>query len=240
VTNNVLLDNVTHKDLKILTNRGDAFGDNFGYAVIVPREYRQAAFCYPIVFRKTATNNQYEAVALFGFNEKENLFLNAGEWEADYIPLSVERIPFMIGYVNDHSTVQQQAMIHIDMDSPRISSTEGADVFLPHGGNAPYLEHINSVLAELLKGLTVSKQFIDMLLTENLLEPFTLKIQLEDSSTIEVKGFSTINEEKLRSLSANQLEKLHKENFLELIYMAIASLTNIRKMIDVKQRMSRF
>lgn len=238
MANNVLLNNVTHKNLKIITSKSSKFGDNLGYTLLIPREFREASFIYPIVFRKVATENKYEAVALLGFNENENVFLQQNEWMADYIPLSIERRPFMIGYAYDQSTGEQHAMIHVDMDSPKVSFSEGVDVFLQHGGNSPYLEWINSMLVELLNGVNASKQFIDMLLAEELLEDFSLKISLDDNSTIAVNGFATINEEKLRALNGNQLARLHDKNFLELIYIAIASLANIKTMIKMKQKHS--
>lgn len=234
VANNVSLDNVTHKGVKIITERSAAYGDNIGNAVIIPREFRQVAACYPIVFRKVSATNQFEAVALFGFNSKENLYLNADGWQADYVPLSVERMPFMIGYAIDRMTGEQQPVIHIDMENPRISFSEGADVFLEHGGNAPYLERINSVLAELMNGLNISKRFVDILMAEDLLEPFTLKFPVNDT-TVELSGFYTINEETLRALNSDQLARLHNQNFLELIYMVIASLANLGKLIKKKQ-----
>lgn len=235
MSKNALLDNVTHKDLKIITARGATYGDDLWHAPIVPREFRQVAATYPIVFRKIAATNQFEAVALFGFAAKENLFLDENGWQADYIPLSVERIPFMIGQTTDRITGEQQSVIHIDMEHPRISFSEGTNVFLEHGGNTPYLERINSVLAELVSGLNAGKRFVDILLAEDLLEPFTLKFPVDAQHSIELNGFYTINEDILRSLGGDQLSRLHNQNFLELIYMVIASLSNIGKLIRKKQ-----
>lgn len=232
---NALLNNVTHKDLKIIVKRGAEYGDDIWHAPIVPREFRQIAATYPIVFRKVSSTNQFEAVALFGFEPKENLYLDNNGWHADYIPLSVERIPFMIGQAADRITGEPQSVIHVDMAHPRISFTEGNNVFLPHGGNTPFLERINSVLAELMTGLTASKRFIDILLAEDLLEPFTLKFPVNNERLLELTGFYTINEDILRGLNGDQLARLHNQNHLELIYMVIASLTNVGKLIRKKQ-----
>lgn len=233
---NVLLDNVTHKELKIIQRRSAALGDNIGYSVVIPWEFSQVASSYPIFFRKIAATNQFEPVALFGFAPHENLFVSATGWDDAYIPLSVERMPFMIGYTQDSETGQRQPVVHVDIDHPRVSETEGNPVFLEHGGSSPYLEQINSILAELLNGVTVSKRFTDLLQAEDLLEPFTLKIQLDNGQHIELGGFYTINQMVLRDLNAEQLARLHSQNFLELIYMSIASMGNIKKLIDKKNK----
>lgn len=233
---NELLNNVTHKDLKIIQERASLGGESIGYAAIVPWEFRQAASCYPIFFRRTSRENQFEAVALFGFAADENLFIGDQRQEDIYTPLSVARIPFAIGYTQNSDTGQREPVIHVNMDHPRVSSREGSAVFLEHGGNSPYLEQINSILAELMNGVTVCKRFTDILQAEDLLEPFVLKITLDNGQQIEMGGFYTINETVLRSLNAEQLARLHNQNFLELIYMSIASLTNVKKLISKKNK----
>lgn len=230
----VLLDNVTHKNLRIITERGENYGDSIGYATIVPREFRQAIADYPIVFRKNSAG-QFESVVLLGFDQNENLFLNGGDWKADYIPLSIERIPFMIGHTVDSMSGQKKAMIHIDSESPRVNDQQGEQVFLAHGGTTKYLERINGILAELLNGVEQSLDFTQALTALELLDPLLLKIQLKPNISIEVNGFFTIGEEKLRYLNANALIDLHKNNFLELAYLSIASLSNIRKLIKMKE-----
>ncbi len=232
----VQLDNVTHKDLKIIQRRGNTLGDNLGYSVIIPWEFSQVASSYPIFFRKISSSNQFEPVAIFGFAPHENLFVTATAWDDVYIPLSVERMPFMIGYTQDADTGQRQPVVHIDIDHPRVSESEGSPVFLEQGGNSPYLDQINSILAELINGVTISKRFTDLLQAEDLLEPFTLKIQLDNGQQIEMSGFYTINQMVLRDLNAEQLVRLHSQNFLELIYMSIASMGNIKKLIDKKNK----
>ena len=229
----VLLDNITHKDLKIIPARGNGGGDDIGYSAIVPWEFRQAAAHFPIFFRKTS-NSQFEAVALFGFSPDENLFIDATGWSDAYMSLSVERIPFSIGYTQDFESGQRQLVIHVDMDHPRVSFTTGTAVFLKQGGHSKYLEQVNSILAELINGVTVCQRFTDILQAEDLLEPFILQSTLDNGELLELRGFYTINEMVLRDLNAEQLARLHSQNFLELIYMSIASLANIKKLIDKK------
>lgn len=231
---NELLNNVAHKELKIIQERSTSSGDNIGYSAIIPLEFRQAASCYPIFFRKTKSDNQFEAIALFGFAPDENLFLSDQRKEDCYIPLSVTRVPFAIGYTQNSVTGQREPVIHVDMDHPRVSTTQGEPVFLEHGENSPYLDRVNSILAELISGVTVCKRFTDILQAEDLLESFVLKITLDNGQQIETGGFYTINEKVLRELNAEQLARLHSQNFLELIYMSIASLANIKKLINKK------
>jgi hypothetical protein len=140
----VLLNNVEHADLRIVTTRSAAYGDDVMYAITFPWEFRNLQAHYPIVFRKRPDTGEFQPIALFGFEPRENLFLTAGGWDAAYVPLTVERQPFLIGM--QASQDGPQPVVHIDMDSPRISRTEGEAVFLAHGGISKFLDRINSVL----------------------------------------------------------------------------------------------
>lgn len=238
MSNPVLLDNITHKDIKIRLEREASMGDNIGYSVIVPQEFRQIIACYPILFRKNA-HGKFEAIAIFGFSDRENLFLNKNRWQADYLPLSVRRAPFMIGYSYNAEQGVRQPVIHIDMKSPRISYDSGVAVFLTHGGISPYLQDVNHILGELLRGITENNHFTDALVRTGLLEPFVLRASLHSGDSIESKGFYTISEEKLRTLSDADVLDFHNKNYFELIYEAIASLSNVKGLIKRKEALTK-
>ena len=227
MANPVLLNNVDHKDLRVVTQRGDAWGDNLMLAVTFPAEFRTLQAHYPIVFRKSA-EGAFEPVALFGFQEGENLFLRDGRWDATDVPLSVERLPFMIGVSG------QELMMHVDLDSPRVSSTLGEPVFLPHGGNTEFLERMNSTLLALHQGLQDIAGFTEALLQHELLDSFVFDIELDDGSQNRLAGFYTINEDRLAALDGEVLARMNRAGYLAAIYFAMASLSNFRALIERK------
>ncbi|MBZ2206288.1 SapC family protein [Massilia soli] len=227
MANPVLLNNVDHKDLRVITRRGDAWGDNLMLAVTFPAEFRTLQGHYPIVFRKS-NEGAFEPVALFGFQEGENLFLRDGRWDATDLPLSVERLPFMIGVSG------QELIMHVDLDNPRVSSSEGEPVFLPHGGNTEFLERMNSTLLALHQGLQDIAGFTEALLQNELLESFVFDIELNDGSQNRLAGFYTINEDRLAALDGAVLERMNRAGYLAAVYFALASLSNFRALIERK------
>ncbi len=236
--NHVLLDNISHKDLRIITRRSAQYGDNEMCAGVFPLEYRQVQAEYPIVFRKSTETGAFESFALFGLASSENLFLSNDGWTANYIPLTIQRQPFLIGFQNQsvEGIPTENPVVHIDMDSSRVSRSEGEALYLEHGGSSPYLEHVSSVLRTILEGHEAMKGFADALNELQLLEPFTLEVELNDQSKHKLSGFYTINEEQLLKLNAQSLERLHNKRYLEHIYMAVASVTNIRTLIELKNK----
>ena len=67
MTNHVLLNNVQHKDLKVITRHGHGFGDELMYVATFPAEFRTLQAHYPIVFRKAEDGRGFEPIVLFGF-----------------------------------------------------------------------------------------------------------------------------------------------------------------------------
>lgn len=230
MTTNVLLNNRDHRDLRVITARGAQYGDNVMYAVTFPAEFRSIQAHYPIVLQKAA-DGRFQPIALFGFQAAQNLFLGRSGWDATYLPLTIERQPFLIGLA------AQEMMIHVDLDSPRISRSSGEPLFKEHGGTTEFLERMNSVLRSIHQGLAGTPPFVAALLEHDLVESFVLDIQLADGSENRLTGFYTIHEERLAALSGNALARLHAAGHLQAIYMIVASLGNFRALIQRQDRL---
>ena len=230
MANHAPLNNVDHKNLRVVTTRGAAYGDAVMSALTFPAEFRDLQACYPIVFAQDG-NGSYDAIALLGFEQGENLFLGPNGWDAPVIPLTVQRQPFMIGRGDELS-------VHIDLDSPRVrdGGIEGEALFLTYGGTSEYLERISSVLRTIHEGLAASRAFVGALVELELIESFVLDVELDDGSQNRLAGFYTINEDRLAALSGEQLARLHAKGYLQAIYMAVASLAQFRGLIQRKNR----
>jgi hypothetical protein len=226
MSRNVLLDNVRHKDLRIVTERGAQYGDQVMAALTFPGEFRSIQAHYPIVFQKAPDGSGFVPLALFGFREGENLFLGETGWDASYVPLAVERQPFLVGFDRG------EPMVHVDLDSPRVSTQRGEPVFLPFGGHSEYLERVNSMLLALHEGLQATPAFVAALLEHRLLEPFALDIEDEGGEQHRWSGYCTVHEERLARLEGAALGRLHTAGHLLPIYMVVASTGRLRELVD--------
>ena len=223
-----LLNNIQHKDLRVVTQRGAKWGDDVMSAPVTPDEFRSLQADYPIVFQPDGKGS-YLPTVLFGLQEGQNLFLSEAAdkgWDADYLPLSMQRMPFSIGVADD------ELRMMVDMASPRISlGAEGEAVFLPFGGTTDLAENANAVLRTLHEGLQATPEFIQALLAHELLESFVLDVQRPDGTHGQLHGFYVIHEERLAALDASAVTLLHQADYLQPIYMAVASLSNFPKLI---------
>jgi len=220
-----LLNNIQHKDLRVITQRGAQWGDDIMSAPATVDEFRKLQAHYPIVFQRDEKGSFVPAV-LFGLEDGQNLFLNGEGWDADYLPLSVQRLPFAIGIADD------ELRMMVDVHSKRVSQgAEGEAVFLPQGGTTDFTENANSVLRTLHEGLQATTDFIETLTRHDLLESFVLDVERPDGSHGQLVGFYIIHEERLAALDAATVGLLHQADYLQPIYMAIASLSNFTKLI---------
>ncbi|WP_421737565.1 SapC family protein [Caulobacter sp.] len=235
MTNRVLLNNVDHADLRAIVGYGPRFGDNVNQALLLPTEFEEAQREYPILLRKDPQGD-YQAVALLGLDRDENLFLDGGEWRARYVPAVQQRGPFSIALQDAKDGGAPRPMIHVDLDHPRVSTSEGLPLFLPAGGNAPYLQHMIGVLGAIYDGLEVAKPMFAAFSELDLIEPVAIAIELVDGATYDLPDFHTIAADRLAALSGGDLERLHHSGLLRAAQWLVSSMGNVQQLVEMKNR----
>lgn len=234
----VLLDNVTHKNLKV--NKAFAPGQGFDVNVVrvFPVELRNLACEYAVFFTRDAEQNRFEPVALLGLQAGQNLYLRDGSWDARYQPLNIQRQPLMIGFqeqVQDDGQTSEVPVAFVDMAHPSVNEEQGEPLFLPHGGEAPLLERTASVLQAIHEGHGEIEVLSRLLVGMELIESATLEYEDAGGERHSLTGLYTINEDRLRSLQGGALEVLHRDGHLEHIYMILASHGNLGALMARQQ-----
>ena len=133
--------------------------------------------------------------------------------------------------------MRKEPVIHVDMDDPRVSETEGEPVFLPQGGNSRYLERIGAILQGHPRRAWRSSKA--MFAAFKALEPDRAG---ESGNQVRTPRSSTTSSACTRSarrgsraLDGEALVKLNQAGFLQGAFLVLASLNNIKKLIDMKQ-----
>jgi len=230
----VLLDNVNHADLRLQTRLDASWGDAAAAVPTVPAEFRQMQAHFPIVFQESAGGAavRFQPVALLGLFEQRNRFLGPQGWSAGHLPWALERQPFLVGRDGE------EWVVHVDMDSPRLSRKEGEGepLFLPQGGQSELLQRRLSVLQALHQGMLELPAFIDALLRHRLLEPMSLEVQQGSGPLRRLAGYFVIDEERLAALPGAAVAELHEAGHWLPIAMAMASLAQLPALIESEQQ----
>ena len=149
----------------------------------------------------------------------------------------VARGPFMIGVQERQveGEMRSDRLIHVDLDHPRVSFSEGEPVFLPQGGNTPMLDHVAAILRGIHEGMHIGKTMFAAFAEHNLIEPLTLEVKVTPAQTYNLSGLHGISMEKVRGLDKEALFRLQQSGFLYAAYLVAASVGNVKKLIAMKQ-----
>jgi len=233
-----VLNHVTHQNLKVIAHPSDSRGDKVGSVLTFPTEYGSMMLEYPIFFRKDPQTGEFCSVALLGLQEDENLFLTGEQWHGHYLPLAFARGPFVISYQDqtELGKSENEPVISIDRESPKVSLQKGESLFDSNGQASQFTQQVNRYLLAIHKGIEFSRAMFASFISCDLIEPVDLDIKLEDGSQFKIAGNYTIHEEKLLNLDGDTLVQLNKKGYLQAAYAVIASLNNMKKLIQLKNQ----
>ena len=229
------LNTAKHRHLRIKTGYSAALGDAVTYVMTYPMEFRDIQSCYPILFTKDPNTGGFFAAAVLGLEPDQNLFLQDDGWDAGYVPALVQRQPFLIATSGEGD--DKPPVVSLDLDHPRVGQDEGQALFDSEGQPSEFLNQKIELLDKLHRGLQHSSGFVDTLLKHELLEQITLDLAFSDGSKHTLQGFYCIAEERLYQLDGDVMESLNKAGYLQPVFMAVASLSRIRDLIDRRNRL---
>jgi len=244
MTNRILLNNIDHHDLRAAIRYGAEFGDAVNQMLVFPTEFEEIQRDFPIFFRRNEEDG-YQAIVLLGLDRDENLFLGADGWQTRSVPVIQQRGPFSIGLQlsiglqRPEGVGETEAMIHVDLDDPRIGRDEGAPLFLPQGGNTPYLDHIARILRAIHEGLAMTAPMFAAFEAAGLIEPVAVEIALDETTRYTVPDLFTLSQARLAALDGAALAALHAAGWLRIAFLIVSSLGNVSRLIDLKNKKRR-
>jgi len=215
MANVVPLNNHAHRALCVQAGAAARYGDNQRFVPVIVGEFPHLAVHYPILLTKDRDTGAFFIGAMLGFDEGENLFLDARGMES-YRPLNLQRGPFF--------TAGNE--IAVDLDSPRIDES-GKPLFTETGEPTQYLQSIMALFRDLKPGLEVTRTFVQTLIGLKLIEPIDIDLAFDDGSRRNLTGLYTVNQGALRALPDASVLDLFRRDYLQAIYLMIASLKQV-------------
>lgn len=216
MTNVVILNAEKHRHLRVDAAASADYGDDQRFVQVVVTEFPHLAVHYPILMSKDSETGAFFCGAVLGFDAGENLFLKDGGGHEAYRPLNLQRAPF-------YTATDEVA---IDLDSARVRE-DGTPLFEESGEPTAYLKSVVSTLAELRRGLEMTRIFIETLLQLKLIEPIDIDLSFDDGEKRNLRGLYTIDQSALRVLPDEKVVELFRRGYLQLLYLMIASLKQV-------------
>lgn len=226
MTHIVILNSEAHRHLRVRAKPSARLGDNQRFVAVVTGEFPQLAVHYPVFLAKDAETGAFYAGAMLGIDEGENLFLDEDGGFDGYRPLNLQRAPFFTA--GEH--------IAVDLDSPRVTDSDGERLFDDNGEISAYLQGVLSAFQQLKPGTEKTRAFIDTLLQLKLVEPITVDLAFDDGTRRIVEDLYTIDQDALRRLPDTAVLDLFRGGHLHLISLMIASLKQVPVLARRKNR----
>lgn len=226
-TNLEPLDKNKHANLKLKPGSGYHFASKLTYSHLAATEMAEAAKYFPIVFPgKSEKNETMLPLALLSLGREGNdLVADNGQWKAGYIPHHIKRYPFIFAALPEK---ENQFVIMVDKDDPKLNETEGMPLFNEKGEPGEIIER----LKKFLTGYQV-----DIERTRKLLAPLEEKEVLVTRTVTQVKGdekknlvgFRVVDEKKLAALDDATIAQWFRSGLLGIIYSHLSSMSNFRR-----------
>jgi hypothetical protein len=238
VANRVVLNRQIHRNVRVAAKRPTRENALLHIVTVIPREFVGLLCHYPIFFTKNMDTGQFEPAALLGFQPQENLFFVEERWDADYVPLHIQRLPFSLVSRRAPPKDNEPPSLDVALDLDQaVDSADGVRLFHEDGQPTEFLQGMTSMLSALITGGKEAEAFTGRLVELELIEPVQVKIEFVDRSETELQGLYWIAAAALKALPAAQLAELRDREYLEWMYYQMASLSHMSDLIGRKNRL---
>lgn len=217
-----------HAKVAVEASDSYAFSAGVNAVPLMAVEFPRASAEYAIVF--TAEGDNVMPAVVLGVRNEQNLYLSPdSRWKADYIPAFIRRYPFVFSNSADGKTLT----LCIDESHPGVNREgKGNALFGEDAKPTPYVEKVLEFLKEFQAQFERTRQFGKRIKELQLLEPMQANVTTPKGEQVTLGGFLGISREKLRALNGETLEKLAKNDELELLYLHLASMRNFSEVKD--------
>lgn len=229
----VALDRNLHRDLKVHQPQPDwSFAAKVNALFLAGTEFGDAAREYPILFVRTGPDEQGRPqvlpIAALGLAPDENLYADAGQWRALYLPAVLRAYPFGLGRFGS----DPRSVLSIDLAWAGLSRTEGKPLFGADGEPSEHLQALQRQLEQFDGEVRRTRELCRLLLDKGLLRDVQFDAEVADGPKVHVDGFLTVDEPKLAALGDAELLALARNGALALIHAHLISMGNLRKLVQ--------
>ena len=217
-----------HADVTITEGKGYEFAAEVNSVPLMTVEFAAAAHEFPIVF--SVEGDTVLPIAVVGLGSGRSVFVGAdGRWRADYVPAFIRRYPFVFSASEDGETLTlcvDEAYEGLDR-----KGRSGERLFDEAGERTPYLDKVLDFVNAYQGEHHRTKAFGALLQQHGLLEASQANVTLPDGSQRQLSDFHCVSRDKLKSLPAEALEDLVKNDALEMIYLHLYSLRSFEGLL---------
>ncbi len=209
-----------HKKTSVKTGANYKFAKKVNSVPLTAIEFGQASIEYPIVF--TGNETSVMPCAILGATATSNLFVqDDGTWGGKYVPAFVRRYPFVFSQDEGGKNL----ILHIDESFEGVNKDDrGERLFDSEGNQTQYLQNVLAFLQDYQQRFQRTQILCNRLVELEMLRPMEAQFSLPSGERQSLSGFQTVDREKLKALSNEDLGKMMRTDELECLFLHLASL----------------
>ncbi|MDD5301088.1 MAG: SapC family protein [Gallionella sp.] len=225
----VALNSEAHRNLKFAADEVNfAFARDTTAVLLGGVEFAEAGREYPIVFIR-GQDRQMRPAALLGVRDGENLFVDEhGKWDARYIPAFVRRYPFVMA----EGDGQGQLVVCIDEGCAALNAEHGELLINAKGKMQPRMNEVMQFLQNFQQEFARTELVVRQLDELGLFVQQGARFDTPGGETFQLNDFYLIDEAKFGQIEDAKLPQLFRSGALGMVYLHLASLGNMRKLLD--------
>lgn len=223
------LDATRHGMAGLTANRDFGFARGTNSIAINAVEFFECAKYYPIVFTGDAIPMPGAIVGL----EQQNYFLDRkGQWkDGAYVPAYVRKYPFLFLDIPE----QQQLVLCVDegADQFRAKASRDAPALFENGAPSALCRNALEFCKSYHQHYLSTQALGEDLKRAGVLEPMQSSTKLANGRVINLGGFFVVDEKNVAALPDATIIDFHKRGILPLLYAAMFSASNWKKLGDM-------
>lgn len=217
-----------HGDLRVKSECGLRIAAEQHVMGLKAPEVAKAACSFPVFLSRVQSTGDLALSAVCGLEPGTNLFVEDNKWTATYLPVMLQTYPLFLMTSQDD---ERGYTVGINEESDAFSTDDGEALFAEDGKPSIFLSNVTALLEAGIQDDLQTHHFLKSLDEMSLHKPIDILVQFQGGEGQTIKGLSTIDEERLQSLSAAELETLSKKGYLMLIHAMLLSIFQLNALI---------
>ncbi len=191
---------------------------------------------FPLVFIRNPDDSRLVLMAMLGLKTGENIYYGPDFWETTYVPLAVQRNPFIVG-LDDRVQDGIQLTTCLEMNSEYLNEKEGLPLFTDDGKESDVLVKAQQMLTQMFEASKFTEQFIAKLQELDMVMPFEIDLKMQRGDEVrKITGMFTVDENRMKALSAAELKDLQTREYLAPCHLMLVSLYQLNHLIRRRNR----
>jgi hypothetical protein len=185
---------------------------------------------YTLAFRKSSAE-QYQLVAVLGFEPQDNLYVNAdGRWKLPYVPAVFRSYPYVMA---KHKVAEEERNVLCFNKSSGLYRELPDELagemrfFQDDGSLAPHMLKLVKFLEQMTHFQQVTQNAVNVLAEEGLLAEWTFIKKDQEKQLRPMQTLFRIDQQALAQIPADTLKRLQTSNALTIAYAQSFSMARL-------------